>query len=294
MRPEPLALGVGVVFAMVPSAVRAQDVLLRFAPDPGLQVHAVWYFDVSSTLQEAGVPVLATEGAGGRSVTYRVVEQGASTALVEVTADSLRFRWRPDGAPWQTIADTGGVRPATRIRVDERLRAQSQTLTGQFTPRLRTALLAFAGGFEAPLPEVPVRRGTEWTSDAVFPWVEPTGLEDEPGIGDWIERAGPMIARATFRVDSVVDRGTDTLAYVGFEGQFLPATMAPAAEAADGRARVTGACSGKFIWSTGWRTWVSGSLAYTIRMAVREGIPDAEETAFTVVSEVTSRLQVRP
>jgi hypothetical protein len=272
----------------------AQVVLLRFAPNPGMQVHAVWYFEVESAIEEGGAPVLTVEGAGARSVTYRVVAQGPSTADVEVTADSLRFRWRPDRAPWSTAADTGGVRPTLRIRVDDRLRAQSQTLMGQLAPRKRTALLAFAGGFETPLPVEPVRPGTAWTADAVFPWVEPTGFEDEPDVGEWIMRAGPMIARSTFVVDSVVDRGVDTLAYVAFDGTFVPATMAPAIEAARGSARVTGAVAGKFIWSTGWRTWVSGALTYTIRMAVREGIPGDEETKYTVATVVTSRLQVRP
>lgn len=291
MRPECLLL-VGAV-ACLPYTVQAQVVALRFAPDPGLEVHTVWYFDVESTLEERDVPVLTAEGAGARSLTYRVVEHGPGISVVEVTADSLRFRWHPDRAPWSTLADTGGVRPMAQIRVDDRLRAQ-QSRTGQYPPRLRTALLAFAGGFEAPLPEEAVRAGSEWTSDALLPWVEPTGLEDEPELGEWIARAGPMIARATFVVDSVVDRGRDTLAYVRFDGPFLPATMAPAAEAAAGSARVTGAAAGTFIWSTGWRTWVSGSLAYSIRMTVRKGVPDNEAPAYVVRSDVRSRMQVRP
>jgi hypothetical protein len=292
MHPERLFLLLAVLVGA--RTADAQVVLLRFAPNPGLQIRAVWYFDVASAIEEGGAPVLTVEGAGVRSVTYRVVAQGPSTANVEVTADSLRFRWRPDRAPWNTVADTGGLRPTLRIRVDDRLRAQSQTLTGQLAPRKRTALLAFAGGFETPLPEEPVRAGTEWTADAVFPWVEPTGFEDEPEIGEWIVRAGPMIARATFVVDSVVDRGVDTLAYVAFDGTFVPATMAPAIEAARGTARVTGAVAGRFIWSTGWRTWVSGALTYKVRMAVGEGMPGDEETTYTVVTSVTSRLQVRP
>lgn len=285
---------VAAFLATMPASVGAQSVWLRFTPNPGLRVHAVWNFDVRSTLEDGGVTALSVEGAGARSLTYRVVEYGPQTALVEVTADSMRFRWRPNGAPWQTAADTGGVRPMMRIRVDERLRAPEQTAAGQFSPRLRTALLAFAGGFEAVLPEQAVQAGSEWTGDAVFPWAEPTGFEGEPQIGEWITRAGPMIARMTFRVDSIVDRGADTLAFVAFDGPFVPATMAPAEERAAGSARVTGAVAGKFIWSTGWQTWVSGSLAYTIRMAVRRGVSPDEEAVYTVVNQVESRLQVRP
>ena len=278
----------------LPVPVVAQSVWLRFTPNPGMRVHTLWHFDVRSTLGDGGTTALSIEGAGARSLTYRVIEYGPQTALVEVAADSMRFRWRPIGAPWQTVADTGGVRPTMRIRVDERLRAPEQVATGQLPPRQRSALLAFAGGFESVLPEQAVQAGSDWTADVVFPWAEPTGLEGEPQIGEWIRRAGPMIARMTFRVDSVVDRGADTLAFVAFDGPFVPATMAPAAERAEGSARVTGAAAGKFIWSTGWRTWVSGSLTYTIRMAVRKGLAPDEETAYTVVNRVESRLQVRP
>lgn len=292
MRRNALLMVAGMATLPVPAA--AQSVWLRFTPSPGLRVHTVWNFDVQSTLGERGSTVLSIEGAGARSLTYRVVEYGPQTALVEVTADSMRFRWRPVGAPWQTVADTGGVRPTMRIRVDERLRAPEQVAAGQFPPRLRTALLAFAGGFESVLPEQAVQTGSEWSGDVVFPWSEPTGLEGEPQIGEWIGRAGPMIARMTFRVDSVVDRGADTLAFVAFDGPFVPATMAPAGERAEGSARVTGAAAGKFIWSTGWQTWVSGSLAYTIRMEVRKGVSPDEEAAYTIENRVESRLQVRP
>ena len=40
--------------------------------------------------------------------------------------------------------------------------------------------------------------------------------------------------------------------------------------------------------------FMSGALTYKVRMAVGEGMPGDEETTYTVVTSVTSRLQVRP
>lgn len=282
-----------VVAVLVPTALDAQEVPLRFAPPAGMRVHVLWYFDVRTALVEAdGRTTLSTVGTGSRSLTYRVLsDTGAATALT-VTLDSVRFRWQPDGALWTSVADTGGPRPEAELHVDPRLRVTA-------TPRSRaggaslSALRAFAGGFEATLPEEPVGQGAEWIAETVVPLSEPTGLEAEPGVGRWIARTEAMITRATFSVDSIVDRGSDTLAYIAMRGTFLPATLAPPSELEGNRARVSGAVAGRLIWSTGWHTWVSGALRYTLQLRVLQGTSGEERMAYTVNSEISSQLRVR-
>ena len=276
-----------------PTALMSQELPLRFTPPAGMRVHLLWHFDVRTNLVEPdGRTTLSTVGTGSRSLTYRVLaDTGAGTALT-VTLDSVRFRWQPHGALWTSVADTGGPRPEAELLVDPRLRVTARPSSRAEGASL-SALRAFAGGFEAALPEAPVVQGAEWTAETVLPLSEPTGLEAEPGVGQWIARTEAMITRATFAVDSIIDRGSDTLAYLAMQGTFLPATLVSRTETEPGRARVSGAVTGRLIWSTGWHTWVSGALRYNVQLHVLEGRSGAERVAYTVNSEISSQLRVR-
>ncbi len=284
---------VSALAVLVPAMLDAQEVTLRFAPPAGMRVHVLWHFDVRTTLVEPdGRTTLSTAGTGSRSLTYRVLADTSAGTALEVTLDSVRFRWRPDGALWTTLADTGGPRPQAELLVDPRLRVAAARCSSADCASL-PALRAFAGGFEAPLPQEPVGQAREWTAETVVPLSEPTGLDAEPGVGPWLARTEAMITRATFAVDSIVDRGSDTLAYIALRGTFLPAILAARPDTDGSRARVSGAVAGRLIWSTGWHTWVSGALRYTLQLQVLERTRGGERVAYTVNSEITSRLRVR-
>jgi hypothetical protein len=286
-----LAVAIGAV-AVSACRAEAQTVLLRFRPPVGTRVHTLWQVEVQSTLTEgAGLPVLRAEAAGMRSISSRVLELRDDARVVRVERDSARYRWRAAAGPWVAVADTGSAAPSALLVVDDRLRVSE---SGTPAPAgARSELRAFAGGLETPLPEGPVAAGDSWSADIVVPLVEPTGLEDEPDVGRWLARADAMVARSTFTVDSLVDRGRDTLAYLVVRGTFLPATQVAAVEAAEGRSRLDGTFAGQFIWSTGWQAYVSGAVRIALRLQVLRGLPPDEEVSYGMISEISSRFRVR-
>jgi len=126
-----------------------------------------------------------------------------------------------------------------------------------------------------------------------IPLDEPTGVEGEPGVSVWLSRVGDIVARSTLALDSLVDRGADTLAFLRVQGTLLPTTVASAAEAAEGRARLTGGFGGRLIWSTGWDAFVSGAVRLRVRMVTFAGPPNTEVPDFTLDVDASSRFQVR-
>jgi hypothetical protein len=153
---------------------------------------------------------------------------------------------------------------------------------------------AFSTGMEFALPEPPVDVGQSWVSDVVLPLHEPSGIEGEVEVSPWLQRVGDLVARSTFTLDSLVDRGTDTLAFLRVQGTFLPMTIASAVEAAEGRARVGGSLAGRMIWSTGWSAFVSGAVRTRVSVATFLGAPQDESPGVSATVDVTSRFQVRP
>jgi len=291
----PRSLRVALALAVLPgiaAAADAQTVLLRFQPPVGLEAHVLWRFEIKSTLTDgADVPVANAEAVGTRSLTYRVMAQEEASRAVRVTRDSVRYEWRSAPRDWTGAASESGTPPTADLLVDDRLRVS--LTSGPPAGHERAELGAFAGGFEAPLPEGPVGAGDSWTADVVMPAAEATGFEAEPDVGRWLARVDAMIARSTFSVDSLVDRGSDTLVYLRVRGSFLAASLVAALEAAEGRSRMDGDFAGQLIWSTGWHGYVSGAVRRTLRLQVLRGLPPDEEVSYGMTSDATLRFRIR-
>ena len=278
--------------AGAPPPAGAQTVTLRFRPPVGLEAQVLWQIGVRSTLIEGtDAPVAEAEAVGMRRLRYRVTGETGSGRNVRVERDTVRYEWRSSPRDWTDAAGAAEAAVGADLLVDERLRVSVSD--GPAAERERAELSAFAGGFEAPLPEEPVGAGDSWTADVVVPLAEPTGFEAEPDLGRWLARVDAMIARATFAVDSLVDRGNDTLVYLRVRGTFLPASLVAALEAAEGRSRVDGGFTGQLIWSTGWHTYVSGALRRSLRFLVLRGLPPDEEVAYGMTSETSLRFRIR-
>jgi hypothetical protein len=129
-------------------------------------------------------------------------------------------------------------------------------------------------------------------------WVRPgerwLQMLDIPLSGVVARGAGPLpdeslLARTDVRVDSIVARPSDTLAYVSLGGVFEPQRSA-----VDPGVRYDGTVSGSLIWSTGWSGWVSGASRVVVRARLRgqrEG--QMGEGEVTVRLESTTRYQAR-
>jgi hypothetical protein len=297
---SPLVL-CGVVCTMlggVPRAAAAQEsILLRYNPQPGAWVRQIWWSEVTSTILDegGGKGDLSVEAVGVQSITSRVLEIDDNRRVLEVTRDSLRARVRQFGGIWRTSADTSGPKPSAQLVVDDRLRVTDLRAPAgvSLSRRHRETLRAFAAGFELALPEQPITVGQTWSADVIYPIDEPLGVEDEPDIATWFSRWDDIVARSTFQLDSLVPRGTDTLAYLRVQGRFVPATIAPPAELSAGRARLDGTFGGTLIWSTSWNAFVSGAVRSLVGMTAFQGPPEQERPAFTLRLDIISRLQVR-
>jgi hypothetical protein len=270
---------------------RAQaPVEMRFTPDLGVRLHSVVTTEGSALIQEQGAP----EGSGismqyrrREAITLQAVRDGGSGLVVDVTHDSVASRGRPAGGLWQGIDSETLPAASARALLDPRLQVQS-IVEGT----LRTGLV---GGFDITLPVGPVGAGGQWEAEIGLPVHGRAMVRTELGLDDRLRIDGRLRATATFVIDSVVPRNTDTLVYLSVSGQVTPRTMVDAAEASNGSVRATGALGGSLIWSTGWKSFVSGAIRSIVVLGVRYGPPGQSNTVpIEVRLDGTTQFQLRP
>ncbi|MDH3366579.1 MAG: hypothetical protein OEO17_01950 [Gemmatimonadota bacterium] len=291
-------LAAGIVFAVLLLGARdahgQRAIQLRYDPPTGAMVQALWRHSATSTVTTPprGMTVRVVEAIEVTSVTQRSVGRENGRTVVDVTIDSTLVQVRSGSGTWETVRAPEG-RTTARLVVDDRLRLESvsggTTAGGQVLGRLR----AFASGFEFPLPEGPVAVGESWVGDVIDPLVALVGVDTEPAAAGWLAKAGAMIARSTFTVDSIVDREVDTLAYLRVSGSFLPTTLTAPVETAQGHARIDGGFGARLIWSTAWHTFVSGAVQRRVRVRVYVGTPEDEREVLTMTAEIAGRFRVQ-
>ena len=273
----------------------AQQILLRYTPRVGVVQHMHIWSDVTTSITEAesgpDAEGISLETSSLASVTRRVLGARDARYEVEITLDSVRARLRPEGGTWREITDPDEQVAPLRLIVDERMRVTSAGSDRSGVQLLR----GFAGGLEFVLPEQPVGAGDTWKAKVDFGIGRMLVLEEEVDLGTPLPRVGKLVARATFTLDSIMVRSTDTLAFVSMAGQIVPATMSVAAEVAQGAVTISGALAGRMIWSTSWSAYVSGGVRTRMRMQVRIGVFGQEQVPVVAVDlDVTARFQVRP
>lgn len=274
-----------------------QSIRMRYTPVVGQRILTLWWFDVTSTVSDegaGGADDLTVESTGTRSLSHRVIDVQGDQRILEIRSDSMHVRTKLESGAWAVRPDSTGMSAGVRLTVDGRMRVLDvERLAGGATSARLVPFRAFSTGMEFALPESPVDVGQSWVSDVVLPLHEPNGIEGEVEVSTWLQRVGDLVARSTFTLDSLVDRGTDTLAFLRVQGTFLPTTIASAVEAAEGRARVGGTFAGRMIWSTGWNAFVSGAVRTQVHVATFLGTPQDESSGVSATVDVTSRFQVR-
>lgn len=296
MRRSVLAVGLalGVLLRGESDAYGQRTIQLQYDPPPGAMAQAIWRHSATSTVTTPprGMTVRVVEATEVTSVTQRSVGRENGRTVVDVTIDSTLLQVRSSGGVWEAVRPPAG-RTTARLVMDDRLRLDSvsggPTAGDPGIGRLR----AFASGFEFPLPEGPVAVGESWVGTVIDPLVAVVGIQVEPDAARWLPQAGAMIARSTFVLDSIVDRGADTLAYLQVSGSFLPTTLTAAVETAQGHARVDGGFGARLIWSTAWHTFVSGTVQRRVRLRVFVGTLEDEREVHTTTAEIAGRFRVQ-
>ncbi len=267
------------------TAAQGQDsVLLRFAPVYDVPVHRLFQSHVRLVMPDAagGSAVRTRETVDMGGIMQVVLPGPNGDPVVHLAFDSLRSRMREGGAPWREFTwaglDTLWVQawPAADLAI--------QRTEGDRSPAAAILVHLLAGVPDLTLPARWVRQGEQWLR-----------MLDVPLHGVMVRGAGPLpdesvLARTDVRVDSIVARRSDTLAYVSLGGVF-----APQRSAAEPGVRYDGTVSGSLIWSTGWSGWVSGATRVAVRARLRgrrEGSVDEDE--ITVLLEATTRHQAQP
>lgn len=300
-------LSIVLALAIGPSLrVAAQQALrLRYQPQLGSLLHRLVWTEGTVAFGEGsmGQPLsdsVVIELSGLHSVTQVARAREGASYVVQVQLDSGRIRMRPQGGGWKLVAaDTLGPKTATFV-YDDRLRVQQvRGVGGDSVPAsLARELRNGLPGFEAALPEAAVAAGGSWTSDIVFPLGEliPLDLEDLPTT---VPAGTEFVVRARFQLDSLMVRAGDTIAFVSVAGNFMPMTVSVSPASGRSNARVSGAFSGRLIWSTAWSAYVSGAIRTRVHIAQQQDLAmtgqpaDPEALNVIVRLEVTQRFQVR-
>ena len=293
----------GVVVGLVgPQAVEAQAIELRYRPAIGRNLRTVSWHEVAVTVGD--LPSAPGGMAGDtlrldvevlQSIAERVVGSQGGRYAVERAVDSTRGRSRAMSGSWRDLefGDSAGP-PAARMRITERLQIEDFVMTTGDTASPSVQWLRNPGGmFELTFPETRVSAGDSWTTEVVFPLTLSMAGIDEPGAE--IVEGAALVSRATLTLDSVVARGTDTLAFLQMRGTFLPLSVSPAAETAEAQASVSGGIAGYLLWSTGWDAWVSGTARTQITVRTRLGPAEqGPPEGFEMRVRQDTRFQVRP
>ena len=267
------ALWVLLLILLQPQGIVAQDKYsFRFHAAVGTSVH---------TISRSDILMHAVRGNGGTldSVTVESQRSESLTRWVEASSsgrfsailvyDSVRVRTSTTGGRWLDISPTEREEATSRVVLTDRM----EVLGAEYldSPHLDASVaevMRGAGaGVHLELPANPVSVGEEWAVDPSFPLTVLSGLRRNEGV----PISGGLVATATARLDSVVFRGSDTLAYIVVVGRFMPRLE-------DGNLTMSGSIASTLVWSSGWRAYASAATRAVVFVQTRRSRDDPETT----------------
>ncbi len=290
MRPERRAFSALVVLAVMAGPAAGQvPFRFEFRPDPLLAVRTI--VESRGDVVLVGVPGLSdsvvAESESLAGLTRRVQAGADDPYTLSLTFDSVRTRSRWRNSAWRDVR----LAPAGPVTLEFVTDARLSVFGPRAVDDSAQALLVSgaAGLTHLALPGVPLVPGEEWDADFVFPFaMEIPG--EEPGI-----IVAPLTGPGIGTLDSLVLRGSDTLAYLSVRGRFIP-TSAQTTFALGGSpalAELWGGFAGQFIWSTGWGAFVSVALTTRVNQRLEAPLGSGVEDA-RITSTLTTRVWVRP
>ena len=220
-------------------------------------------------------------------VTWRAVPDGRGSFVLRVSYDSLRTRHRVGGTGSWRVGRLASDSAIEAVFVADRyLRLSGPTYFAD--PAATERAMHGTGMPHFVLPADPVDPGGSWRSETTLPFA----VEIPGGTTGLVTAmlAGPAVGL----LDSLVTRGSDTLAYLSARGQFVPTTDTTSFEVggAPALAESWGDFAARLIWSTGWNAFVS--VVLTARVNQRfEAAEDGALEEPRVTATFTTRVRVR-
>lgn len=210
----------------------------------------------------------------GNEVVRAVTDDGRR---VRVAVDSIRLRQREGAGAWTDVTLPGELMTPTIAVVNERLHVDGIETSSTADGTQLRILTGWTGNLGFRFPDTAVAVGGTFTTGAQLPY-EVSLSEDVAGIGV----AETLLGELQFTLDSLVARGTDTLAYLRFSGTFAPRTVETAGEAGALNHRFDGGFAGSVLWSTGWDAFVSTAMRVRVTGRIHResaaGVMDANVT----------------
>ncbi len=267
------ALWVLLLILLQPQGIVAQGKhSFRFHAAVGTRVH---------TISRSDILMHAVRGNGGAldSVTVESQRSESLTRWVEASSsgrfsailvyDSVRARTSTTGGRWLDIPPTEREEAISRVV----LTARMEVLGAEYldSPHLDASIAEVmrgaAAGVHLELPANPVSVGEEWAVNPSFPLAVLSGLRRNEGV----PISGGLVATATARLDSVVYRSSDTLAYIVVVGRFMPRSE-------DGNLSMSGSIASTLVWSSGWCAYASAATRAVVFVQKRRSRDDPDTT----------------
>ncbi|MFC1640227.1 hypothetical protein ACFL3B_05650 [Gemmatimonadota bacterium] len=253
-RASKILLLVLLLFLQRPNGVFGQaEYSFRFHAAVGDRVH---------TISRSDIFMRAVRGYGSAldSVTVESERMESLTSWVEATSggrfsallvyDSIMARTRSRGGRWLDITPTVREGAISRVVLTNRF----EVLGAEFVdvPHLDASVAevmrGVGAGVHLELPENPVSVGQAWSVDLTYPLTVLSGLGRDEGV----PISGGLETNAVAKLDSVVFRVSDTLAYMTVVGQFVP-------KSDDGIVFLSGNLASTLVWSSGWPAYASAA-----------------------------------
>lgn len=281
-----------VVAALAFVAAQTPTPGLRFHPRAGSLMRTQADFDVTATY--VGLP--AVPDSETAVLNMRLIVSRRPTAqlptgawAVQLTLDSARATSKFSTAGRKDVAlpfDGTGLNLIADSVMAFSPGNEGPIASSQMADTARRGFAkAMSPVFMVPLPAKAVSSGATWTSDESVP------LSDlmPPGVPGAVSGPRQVTAHLAAKLDSLVPRGTDTLAYISYTGNYEPVTSTWRDTTGTNTLTVRGGLAASQIWSTSWSGWVSGGIRMRTELKVHTATMDA-----TISADVTGRMQVRP
>lgn len=277
------------VLALPGTAVAQTGATFRFHPQAGSRLHYI--SDTKVTTVVVGFPSMPDstpiESNWRVVTTHRVAEARGTDRLVTARLDSSRARVKV-GTDQRTEKPIPSVEGLTgRWMLSDRLVISGLSGGQAGDSGFMDVLTSNVGGFRFTLPDDAVAIGGEWSGPFHFP------LGAHLSAGGKIASSGSISGTGTAMLDSLVSRGSDTLAYITVRAVTDPTTLQVGAEGGMGTGTFTGGFGAALIWSTSWNAFVSAATNGRVTGTVSINRPEATPVNGAVTVTIAGRHQVR-